>query len=215
MSKTAIVLGATGLVGHHLLEEILQDESYEKVTLFSRSPIKKTHPKIEEHLIDLFNLEDYCNQFKANDVFCCIGTTKSKSPDKKMYKKVDYGIPIDAAKLSGLNNIEKLLVVSAMGANRKSKVFYNRVKGQMERDVQFYNSNETYIFKPSLIGGKRNESRVGETIAKAFFSVLNPILPKKIRSIHPQDIAKAMMHVAKKGYNSSKIPSDEIRMLAK
>ena len=108
--KTAIILGATGLTGSLLLEKLLKDPSFEKIKLFSRSSFGKKSPKIEEHLIDMLQLENYSEDFKADVVFCCIGTTKAKTPDKEIYKKIDYGIPVTAAKLAKENNIKTFIV---------------------------------------------------------------------------------------------------------
>ncbi|HET8802964.1 MAG TPA: NAD(P)H-binding protein, partial [Aequorivita sp.] len=117
MKKTAIILGATGLTGSILLEKLLQDASFLKIKLFSRSSVEKSSPKIEEHLIDMFQLENHSEAFTADVVFCCIGTTKAKTPDKETYKKIDYGIPVTAAKLAKQNGIETFIVISAMGAD--------------------------------------------------------------------------------------------------
>ncbi|GAB2761887.1 NAD-dependent epimerase/dehydratase family protein [Salinimicrobium soli] len=216
--KTAIILGATGLTGGYLLDLLLKDENYSTVKLFSRSSVEKGHPKIEEHLIDLFELEKYQSEFEADEVFCCIGTTQAKTPDNETYRKIDYGIPVTAANLSRQNNIQKFLVISALGADADSRVFYNRTKGEMERDVLKENLPETYIFQPSLIGGDRKEKRTFESIFKKIMKVGDHLLIgplKKYRSIHPQTIAEAMVIVAQKGYDSSRIPSDEIKKIAK
>ncbi|WP_373058119.1 NAD(P)H-binding protein [Zunongwangia sp. H14] len=216
--KTAIVLGATGLTGGILLRKLLENADYSKILLFSRSPAHVPDVKIEEHLINLFELEKHAEEFKADEVFCCIGTTKSKTPDKQKYKAIDYGIPVTAAKLCEANNIPCFLVVSAMGSDPKSKIFYNKIKGKMERDVLQCNIRKTYIFKPSLIVGNRNETRTGENIAKALIKVLNPLLKgpfRKYRSVAAETIAEAMILVAKDGYHKTRIESDEIEKIAK
>ncbi|MDT0643622.1 NAD(P)H-binding protein [Zunongwangia sp. F363] len=216
--KTAIVLGATGLTGGILLHKLLKNEDYSKIILFSRSPSHVLDVKIEEHLVDLLELEKYAEDFKADEVFCCIGTTKSKTPDKEKYKAIDYGIPVTAAKLCEANKIPCFLVVSAMGSDPKSKIFYNKVKGKMERDVLQCNIRKTYIFKPSLIVGNRNENRTGENIAKAVMKVMNPLLKgplKKYKSVTAEKIADAMIFVANDGYHTTRIESDEIEKIAK
>jgi uncharacterized protein YbjT (DUF2867 family) len=216
--KTAIILGATGLTGGHLLDRLLKDEEYSTIKLFSRSPVGKKDAKIEEHLIDLFELEKYSSDFKADEVFCCIGTTQSKTPDNETYHKIDYGIPVTAAKLSRKNGIDNFLVISALGADADSRVFYNRTKGEMERDVLKEKIPQTYIFQPSLIGGHRQEKRTFESIFKKIMKVGDHLLIgplKKYRSIHPDTIAEAMVIVARKGYSEQRIPSDEIKKIAK
>ncbi|GLB48284.1 NAD(P)H-binding protein [Neptunitalea lumnitzerae] len=134
--KTAILLGATGLTGGYVLSELLYDDRYEKIILFSRSTKGIDNPKLEEHLIAMDELPKYASLFKGDEVYCCVGTTKKKTPDKAVYKTIDYGIPVNAAQLAKLNNIPTFIVVSAMGASEQSAVFYNRLKGEMEADVK-------------------------------------------------------------------------------
>ncbi len=214
MKKTAIILGATGLTGSILLENLLKDPSYEKIKLFSRSSAEKNSSKIEEHLIDMFQLEDYSEAFKADVVFCCIGTTKANTPDKETYKKIDYGIPVAAAKLAKQNNIETFIVISAMGADENSSVFYNKVKGEMQRDVLKQNVKNTYILQPSLIAGDRNENRFGEKMATFFMGTFGFLIPKKYKMIKAETIAEAMPVLAKKGFSKQQINSDEIKQIA-
>lgn len=215
--KTAILLGATGLTGGILLQKLLKDPDYEKVILFSRSPVAVKDEKIEEHLIDMFRLDEYIELFMGDEVFCCIGTTKSKTPDKDTYRKIDLGIPVTAARLCKENGINTFLVISALGAAANSSVFYNKIKGEMEEEVLSQNIKNTYIFQPSLISGDREEKRVFESLAKNAMKVFNLIMVgplKKYRSIHPETIAKAMLIVAKQGYKKNRIESEEIKEIA-
>ncbi len=223
MNKTAIILGATGLTGGVLLDILLNDATFGNIKIFGRSSVGKTHPKLEEHLGDLFEMEQFpacqgttgwSEAFKADIVFCCIGTTKAKTPDKETYKKIDYGIPVAAASLAKQNGIDTFLVISAMGANPKSSTFYNKVKGEVERDVLQQAIKNTYIFKPSLIGGEREEERWGERMAQIAFKYLGFLVPKKYKMIEPDTIAKAMRNVAINGHSDSKIESDEILKLS-
>ncbi len=185
MKKTAIILGATGLTGSILLEKLVNDDSCEKIKLFSRSKAAIESPKIEEHLIDMFQLEAQSEAFKADVVFCCIGTTKSKTPNKETYKKIDYGIPVVAAKLAKKNGIETFIVISAMAADENSSIFYNKTKGEMQRDVLQQNIEITYVLQPSLIVGDRDESRLGEKIASVFMKTFGFLIPKKYKMIKP------------------------------
>ena len=214
MKKTAIILGATGLTGGNLLDFLLKNDRYGKIKVFSRSSVGISNPKLEEHLIDLFELEKHKEIFQADEVFCCIGTTKSKTPDNSLYKKIDYGIPFAAAKLCKENNIDTFIVISAMGANPESKVFYNKTKGEMERDVLKQNIKNTYILQPGLIGGNRSEKRLGESIAKFLFKILNPIIPKNYRTISPETIAKAMVTLANQGYSKNRVENQTIKEIA-
>ena len=215
--KTAIALGATGLTGGKLLEMLLEDEDYEKVKLFSRSSVGLSHPKIEEYLGDMLQLQAFEKEFVGDVVFCCIGTTKSKTPDKEVYKKIDFGIPKSAAELARNNNIGTFIVISALGANAKSNVFYNRVKGEMEEAVLATKIAETYILQPSLIGGNRKEKRFGELVFKQMMKLVNIVLVgplDKFRSISPENIAKCMVWLAKNEYDDVRIPSDKIKQIA-
>ncbi len=215
MKKTAIILGATGLTGSILLDILLKDDRYKKICLFSRSSVGFINSKLEEHLIDLFELEQHKEHFQADEVFCCVGTTKAKTPTNEIYRKIDYGIPVNAAKMCKENNIQTFMVVSAMGANPESKVFYNKTKGEMERDVLKQNISNTYILQPGLIGGSRNEKRLGETVAKFLFKILHPIIPKGYRTILPETIAKAMLVLANQGHSKKRIENQTIKEIAR
>ena len=214
MKKTAILLGATGLTGSILLEKLLIDPYFEKIKIFSRSSAEKNSPKIEEHLIDMFQLEKHSEAFKADVVYCCIGTTKAKTPDKETYKKIDYGIPVAAAKLAKQNEIKTFIVISALGADENSSIFYNKTKGEMQRDVLKQNIENTYILQPSLIVGDRNDRRFGEKVATIFMKTFGFLIPKKYKMIQAETIAEAMRILEKEGYSKQQITSDEIKQIA-
>lgn len=214
--KTAILLGATGLTGGKLLRYLLEDERYKVVKLFSRSTVDLSHPKLEEHLGDLTQMDQFAADFKADELFCCIGTTKSKTPNKELYRKIDYGIPKSAADLAKQKGIETFIVISALGADPGSSVFYNRTKGEMEEAVLKEGITKTHILQPSLIGGERDEKRMGEWIFKQVFKALNVFMIgplKKYRSIKPYTIAKAMVWLANNDYDEIRIESDEIEKI--
>ncbi|MDG1331509.1 MAG: NAD(P)H-binding protein [Crocinitomicaceae bacterium] len=214
--RIAIVLGATGLTGGLLVNELINDARYSKIKLFSRSKSEFNSPKIEEYLGDLLQLEDFKSDFTGDVIFCCIGTTKAKTKDQEKYKAIDYGIPLSAAKLAKENQIDTIIIVSALGANPNSSVFYNRTKGEMERDVLAQKVPSTYILQPSLITGNRSEKRGLEKFGAAVFKVLNILLIgplKKYRSIEARSIARAMIRVDQSKPESQRIESDEIARL--
>lgn len=217
MSKTAIILGATGLTGNILLNKLLTDERYAQIIVFGRNSCQIKHRKLEEYIIDLFQLEHYANKFVADEVFCCVGTTKAKTSNKDIYVKIDYGIPITAAKLCQQNNIKTFVVISALGANPKSKVFYNRTKGKMEQEVLSMQIPQTYILQPSLISGKRDDFRLGEEIFKVIMAFIKPIFKfgdlKRYRPIAPETIAKCMIWLANNNIDSGRIKSRKIQEL--
>lgn len=214
MKKTAIILGATGLTGSHLLELLLQDSDYERVKVFTRNKLPITHPKIEEHVIDLLKLSDFANEFTADVVFCCIGTTKAKTPNKELYRAIDYGIPVEAAKLANQNSINQFIVISALGANSESKVFYSQLKGKMERDVLAQHIEHTHLLQPSLIVGERKEKRTGEDFSKHLMKLFGFLIPARYKMIHGKTIAKAMIQLTRKPSNEEVIPSEKIKSIA-
>jgi len=219
MNKTAIILGATGLTGNIILHKLIGDDRYKTIKLFSRSKIEGLPDKVEQFIGDLLNLEDFKPDFKADEVYCCIGTTAKKTPDKVLYKKIDYGIPVTAAKLSKENNIPTFLVISAMGANEGSNVFYNKTKGQMEHDVLKRNIKNTFVLRPSLIGGERKERRLLEKIGLAVFQVIEPLFIGKLKQykiIDAETIATAMIKLANNRSNTEVIiTSNDIKQISK
>ena len=214
MGKTAIILGATGLTGGLLLDNLLKNTLYDRVKLFSRRTVGFKDPKLEEHLVDLLELESQGREFTGDVVFCCIGTTKAKTPNEELYRKIDHGIPVAAAKLAKANGIETFIVISAMGADPGSRIFYNKVKGEMEAEVLKQEIPRTYILQPSLIGGKRSEKRFGEQLAKIFMGYLGFLIPKRYKMIAPEDIATAMQILVLKGSKEHRISSDIIINIA-
>jgi len=215
--KSAIILGATGLTGGLLLQQLLADERYGSIRVFSRNSVGFTHPKLEEYTGDLLSLGSFRDAFIADEVYCCIGTTKAKTPDRELYKKIDYGIPVSAAQLCSENGIGTLLVISALGADPASAIFYNKIKGEMEKAVLGYKLPKTHLLQPALISGKRKERRSGEWIAKQIFKIADLVLVgplKKYRSIHPNTIAKAMVWLANNPFDKARIPSEEIVRIA-
>ncbi len=213
MKKTAIILGATGLTGNLLLQKLLNDDRYNFVKVFSRRSIEIKHPKIIEITGNILELISFKKDFTADEVFCCIGTTSKKTPDKELYKKIDIGIPVAAAKLCKENNINTFVVMSSLGADAKSAVFYNKIKGEMEQTVLKEEITNTYILRPSIILGKRNENRLLEGIGKTMFTTFQFLLIgklKKYKTIKADIIAKTMIQLANLKPDINIIESDKI-----
>jgi len=211
--KTAIILGATGLTGDILLKKLLIDERYDKIKIFTRKPLRLENKNVIEILCNLLELDSYKENFFGDEVFCCIGTTTKKTPDKELYKKIDYGIPVSTAKLCKDNGIKTFAVMSSMGANVNSPIFYNRTKGEMEQAVFEQNIKNTYVLRPSMIGGNRNEFRITEKIGSILMKVLNPIFIgtlRKYRIIDADIIANAMIELTNNGIDKQIIESDQI-----
>jgi uncharacterized protein YbjT (DUF2867 family) len=169
--KTAIILGGTGLTGRLLLSKLIADESYTSIKLFSRKESENSSPKIKEFIGDILQLEQFKSDFTADEVFCCIGTTSAKTKDRTVYTAIDFGIPFTAAKLAAENGIPTFLVMSSMGANAKSNIFYSRTKGEMEQAVLNQKIPNTYILRPSLILGDRDEKRFGESFGSVMINL--------------------------------------------
>lgn len=219
MKKTAIILGATGFVGNRLLQKLIEDDRYETIKLFSRSKIEGLPIKVKQFIGDVLDLEQFSDDFTGDDLFCCIGTTAKKTPDKTLYKKIDYGIPVSAAKLAKVNHVDAFLVLSAIGADKNSNVFYTKTKGEMEQDVLQQNLKKTYILRPAIIGGERDENRTLEKMGLVIFKLIQPVLVgklKKYRIVNAETIAQTMLHLANsENYSEGIISSDQINTIGK
>ena len=215
--KTAIILGATGLTGGLLLKRLIADGSYTSVKLFSRKASGISSPKVKEFLGDVLQLEDFKKDFTADEVYCCVGTTTAKTKDREVYRAIDFGIPFKGATLAKENKIPTFLVISSMGANAKSKIFYSRTKGEMEQAVLDQEIPNTYILRPSLILGDRNEKRFGESFGAVALKLTSTLLVgklKKYRAIKADHIAAAMINLAKSLPDSQILESNLIQDLA-
>ncbi|PHR33139.1 MAG: nucleoside-diphosphate sugar epimerase [Fluviicola sp.] len=210
MQKTAIILGATGLTGSLLLEQLLTDTNYSTIKLFSRTPSGISHPKVKEYIGDLLHLETFTEDLTGDEIYICIGTTKKKTPDSNLYRKIDLGIPSQAASICKANGVSKLSVVSAIGANSKSSIPYNKIKGEMEEAVMGAEIEHTYILRPSFITGNRQEQRAGEKMVIAVFKFFKFLIPKKYRAVEAKAIAAKMIQLCNSNEPSRIIESSEI-----
>ena len=216
--NTALVIGATGLVGSHLVQELLNSTNYESIVVLVRRSIFSAHPKLTEKEFDFNNLISFENLELADHVFCCLGTTIKTAGSKTAFKFVDYELPLRFAKWSEKSNVKSFSIVTAMGANSNSLFFYNRVKGDLEVDIKQLQIPKIQIFQPSLIMGRRMEFRFGELIGKWIMTFLNPFMLgplRKYRGIHAKTIAKGMIHhLSNKGDGIDVFASDQIGELA-
>ncbi len=172
--KIALVAGATGLIGKYLLEELSKSSYYQKVYVLVRKPGNTTGA--EEIISDYESLVASSLPKEITDVFCCLGTTISKAGSQENFRKVDHEYVLKLAKLAKEKGARSFLVVSALGADPKSFVFYNRVKGEMEKDLEKIGFSFLGIFRPSLLEGEREEIRPGEVVGHLFAKVVNPLL---------------------------------------
>lgn len=200
--KSAIVFGATGLIGGYLLRELLDSPAYAVVNAVVRRDIGVRHAKLSQLFADHRSLEDIKEQLKGDHVFCCVGTTKKKTPDLDEYYRIDHDFPVAAARYTKDNGASAFLLISALGANPKSSNFYLRMKGETERDVIDVGFEQTHVFRPSLLTGSRQEKRVLESLASRLFTVVNPLLINglsKYRAIPATWVASAMCRAATTG----------------
>ena len=212
--KTAIILGGTGLTGSLLLNRLIADPGYSSIKLFTRKASGNNSPKVKEYIGDILQLEQFRQDFTADEVYCCIGTTSAKTKDRAVYRAIDYGIPVAAARLAKANSISTLVVMSSMGARVKSRIFYSRTKGEMEEAVLDQAIPHTYILRPSLILGERKEKRFGESAGAVFLKLAHVFLRgslKKYRAIYADCIAAAMINISKTLPDLQIIPSDQIQ----
>lgn len=210
MQKTAILLGATGLTGSFVLEQLLLDTRYTSIKLFSRTPSGISHPKVKEYIGDLLSLENHKEDMTGDEVYICIGTTKKKTPNHEQYLKIDVGIPSQASEICKKNGVSKLAVISAIGANAKSSIPYNKIKGKMEAAVLEADIEHTYILRPSFISGNRQEHRAGEKMGIAVFKFLKYLIPKKYRAVEAEAIAAKMIELCNSKEPTKIIESNEI-----
>ena len=216
MQKTALLFGASGLVGSHLLNQLISNNNYSKIKLFVRSTIEIDDPKIEIIETDFNNLENHKEDIKGDDCFFCIGTTKKNSPDKNEYRNIELDIPEEIAKIAKSNLVNSFIFVSALYANSKSSGDYVRFKGLVEEELKRLNFPKLAIMRPSFLLGNRKEKRVGEKIGILVFKILSPLLLgpiKKMRPIHSATVAKAMIKVANEDLQKNTFESNEIAEL--
>jgi len=200
MSKTAIIAGATGLIGKELLDYLLADnEVYSKVIAITRKPLANEHLRLENIVTGFEKLEEVAEQLQGDDVFCCLGTTMKKAGTKEKFRKVDFEYPLKLAEITKANGASQFSLISALGADKSSSVFYNQVKGEIEEAIANIGFETFHIFRPSLLMGKRNEDRVGEDAAKTIFKIFGFLFVgplKKYKAIKFDKVARAMHNIA-------------------
>ncbi|MBX2964317.1 MAG: oxidoreductase [Cyclobacteriaceae bacterium] len=195
--KTALLAGSTGLIGKQLLQLLLDDSAYAEIKALSRKPIGIEHPKLKNIVLDLNKLDEHFDQLKADDVFCCLGTTIKQAGSKEAFRKVDHDYPLELAKLSKNQGATQYLIVTALGSNKMSGIFYNQVKGQVEEAIDQVGFQSYHIFRPSLLLGERTEKRAGEGAATVVYRALGFLIPLKYKAIDSAKVARAMLHMAK------------------
>ena len=194
--KTAILFGGSGLVGGFCLDLLLESLIYTKVLCLGRKKLNKEHEKLEQFIIDFDNLAEVEKSIQGNDLFCALGTTIKKAGSQEAFRKVDFEYPAEIAKIAAKNGVSQFILVSSVGADSASKVFYSKVKGELEdaiRELPFWG---VHILRPSLLLGDRNESRPLERFGIMFsrgIGFLMGDLLGKYQPVEAEDVAKAMV----------------------
>ena len=211
--KTALVFGSSGLIGGHLLNQLIKNDNYNKIKLFVRSEKFINEPKIEIIKTDFNDLENHKEDIKGDDCFFCIGTTKQNSPDKNEYQRVELEIPKKIAQIARTNSVNSFIFVSSIYANPKSSGDYVKFKGLVEEELKKLNFSNLGILRPSFLMGNRKENRTGEKIGILTFRLLSPLLLgplKKMKPINSEKVAKAMLKIANENLGKTIFESDEI-----
>lgn len=198
--KTATLVGATGLIGSQILQQLLEDPDFAIIKVLVRRPIDLTHPKVQLILLDFADEAAYQAAIAGSDVvFCSVGTTlKQVNSDMVAYRKIDYDIPVNAARFCAATACPKFLLVSSIGADSQSRNFYLKLKGEVEEKVGSLGLPTVSIFRPSMLLGQRAEFRLGERIGQTLMGVLGFLIPAQYKAIDVKTVARAMVAVAKK-----------------
>ena len=214
--KTALVFGSSGLVGGHLLSQLIENDDYNKIKIFVRSEPEINDHKVEIIKTDFNNLENHKEDIKGDDCFFCIGTTKQNSPDKSEYRRVELDVPKQIAQIAKSNSVNSFLFVSSGYADPESSGDYLKFKGEVEEELKRLNFSKLGIMRPSFLLGDRKEKRVGEKIGIFVFKLLSPLFLgplKKMKPIHSETVAKAMIRTANENLEKNIFESNEIAEL--
>lgn len=196
--KKAIVIGATGLVGSNLVRLLLNDNDYNQVDSFSRKPLGIKHSKLIEHIVDFNNIAEWKNEITGNVLFSAMGTTLKKAYSKDAQYLIDYTYQYEFAKAASQNNVANYVLVSADMANKKSSIFYSRIKGELEEEVKKLPFKSIKILRPGLIYGNREDKRIVEKIMVPVLFVFSKIPGlSSLKPIKGSELAQALINADK------------------
>ena len=199
--RTALIVGATGLIGGECVRQALASDTYSEVIIFGRRRLSLAHSRLTQIVGPLCDAEELLKDCKAHDVFCCLGTTIKKAKTKENFKAVDYQYPVEIAEIMLKNGAEHFCVVSAAGANAHSYFFYNRVKGELEQTLESIGYPYLTVMRPSLLTGERDEYRLAESVTAAVGSLIKPLMKGALLEVSPveaQKVAQVMVSEAEK-----------------
>ena len=211
--KTALLFGSSGLVGGHLLRKLIENSNYSKIKIFVRLEPEINDPKLEIIKTNFNNLENHKEDIKGDDCFFCIGTTKKNSSNKDEYRRIELDMPKQIAQIAKSNSVNSFVFVSSGFADPKSSGDYLKFKGKVEEELKKLNFSKLGIMRPSFLMGNRKEKRVGEKIGIFLFKMLSPLFLgplKKMKPIHSEKVAKAMINVSNGDFNKTIFESNEI-----
>jgi uncharacterized protein YbjT (DUF2867 family) len=206
--KTALVFGSTGFIGSQLVRGLLDSPDYARVIAVARRPPALSDPQLSVLIGDLDTLPQLAPQLVADEIFIALGTTRRLTPDQAAYYRIDHDYPVTAAAIARQNGARAVFVVTAVGADATSGVFYVRTKGEVERDIIALDFDETHIFRPSMIMGERTERRQVERLIIAAWRIVDPLLRGPIDRYHgisAGEIAQAMIEAARSGATKLRI----------
>lgn len=214
--KTALIFGATGLIGSELIRRIVNDAHYRDLKIFVRRNIRIRNLHTEVFPIDFEKLEEYAHLFTGDDCFYCIGTTIRKAKSNEKFRQVDVDLAVKIAQLTSQQGVKRFIAVSSLGANASSSNFYLHTKGEMEQAIQHISFEQVSFVRPSMLIGRRKDFRLFERIGILFGRILSPLMLgplRKYRPIHVKYVAKAMLRVANSKTPQTIYESDELRRL--
>ena len=193
--KTAIVIGATGLIGNLLVNKLLVDDRYEKVKVFVRRSAGISNPKLEEQIVDFDEIEKCKDKISGDELFSAMGTTIREAKSTSVQYKVDVTYQYEFAKAASENGVKSYFLVSSSGSKASSKIFYLRIKGELDEKVQQLPFSKIRIFRPSLLLGERPEKRFGEKATEIILKIVVPVFPflKNQQPIEGEKVARAMI----------------------
>lgn len=210
MNKTVWVAGATGLVGRETVRALLADPAFVRIVVWTRRPSGLSDPRLDERIVDFEQLEAAFAHSLTDAAVCCLGTTIKTAGSKERFRRVDYEYVLAFARAAKRAGAKHFVVVTALGANPRSALFYNRVKGELEQALEALPFESLSIVRPSLLLGERAELRMGERL----FTPLSRILPRRYRGIEARTVARAIVKLlGEPGQGRRVVPSEELQTL--